>query len=304
MAAKKTAPTRAAKIQEVQATQVLSSVQRLGGLEKVAQSIAKTQVDLQQSLAALSGTLVEKLDELGNVEQAIVLKQAELKQLHEIEATANTLDALQSEIENKRAEWAKEQEATVRGFKEQGDERRKQWAREGEEYAYKTGQDRRAADDAWKAQQAKVSKEQADRLEVFNKQMAEREAAIKAKESEFARLQAFEAGYAEAVKREVAKAEAVVTNSLKKHYETEAKLAAMSSENAAKMAEAATAALKGQLAEKDQTITSLRQDLAKAHADAKEIAQAAVNAQSGRQALEALQRAQENAGAPAAKPGR
>ena len=100
-------------------------------MDAVSGTIASTQVEVQKSLAALSAKLVEQLQVLGNVEEAIALKREELKQLYNIESAAVSLDDLDAKIEAQRDAWMEEQARKQREFAEQQSERNKQWARRG-----------------------------------------------------------------------------------------------------------------------------------------------------------------------------
>ena len=58
---------------------------------------------MQKSLADLSAKLVERfLQRLKNIEEAIQLKQEELKQLYNLEAKEIELDDLKAEIDKQR----------------------------------------------------------------------------------------------------------------------------------------------------------------------------------------------------------
>src|SRR5688500_12807842 len=96
---------RAVQIQE---TEVLNSVKGLN-LDSVSKSITETQVEVQKVLADLSGRVMERLQELQNVEDSIRLRSEEIKRLHDIEVSATTLDDLEAQIKEQRRSWEEEQ---------------------------------------------------------------------------------------------------------------------------------------------------------------------------------------------------
>src|SRR5438445_5066890 len=121
-------------------TEILQSVAGIN-MDTVSGNLASTQVEVQKSLAALSAKLVEQLQVLRNVEEAIALKRDELKQLYDIEAAAIDLDELLAKIQAQREAWDQEQTRKQREFAEMQSDRNKQWARGEEEYQYRLSQE-------------------------------------------------------------------------------------------------------------------------------------------------------------------
>src|SRR5262249_31497658 len=148
------------------------------------------------------------------------LRREELKRLHDIEATASTLDDLQAEIEQTRVRWEEEEAAKKRLVAEQQSERNKQWKREEEDYQYRIQQAHRKQEDAFAASMAQEEKANREKQEQLEKQWAERETELKKREQELAELRLFKENAPEMIKKEVNAAVAVATNSVKKEYET------------------------------------------------------------------------------------
>ena len=101
-------PKKIHKSVELKNDVVLENVKSIT-LDGVSKKIAAVQVDIQQTLAKLSTELTQNLDTLNTVNTAIVLKQEELKNLHDIEATKISLDTLNQDIETTRQVWTEEQ---------------------------------------------------------------------------------------------------------------------------------------------------------------------------------------------------
>src|SRR5262249_37555354 len=133
--------------------EVLDSVKDLS-LDSVTSDITSAQVEVQRTLASVSARLVEQLNVLRGVEDAIKLKREELKQLHKIQATASTMDELEEQIANQRKTWDEEKSAKQREFSEMRSDRNKQWAREEEEYQYRIAQEHKKLTDSFQALQA------------------------------------------------------------------------------------------------------------------------------------------------------
>src|SRR3954447_11793504 len=75
------------RVVEQQETAVLNKVKDMT-FDSVTKELAGVQVELQKTLAELSGTLAEQFQLLEDVQKSIALKHDELRELHQIEATA------------------------------------------------------------------------------------------------------------------------------------------------------------------------------------------------------------------------
>jgi len=285
----------------IRETEVLESVVGLS-LDSVSTTLASTQVEIQKSLADLSAKLVERLQLLKNVEEAIQLKQEELKQLYNLEAKEIELDDLKAEIEKQRETWEEEQARKMREFEEQRLERAKNWRREEEEYKYDRNQQQRKGEDVFKQKMEEQEKANRNKQEQLDKTWCEREAELKKRETEHADLKAKVEGFPEVVKKEVNAAVAVATNSVKKEYETKATLAQKDLEMFQKLAAQETASLKQALEKTNTEVNSLKSQLEQARADVKEISGKALESASGRDAMSAMQKMLEKE--PSSKQGK
>jgi hypothetical protein len=273
----------------IRETEVLEAVTGLS-LDTVSTTLASTQVEVQKSLADLSAKLVERLQLLKNVEEAIQLKQEELKQLYNLEAKEIELDDLKAEIQKQRELWEEEQARKARENEEQRSERQKNWRREEEEYKYQWAQQQRKLEDTFKQKMEDQEKANRNKQEQIEKNWAEREAELKKRENEFAELKAKVEAHPEVVKKEVNAAVAVATNSVKKEYETKATLAQKDLEMFQKLAAQETASLRQALEKAGAEIGSLKSQLDQARADVKEISARALDSASGRDAMAAMQK--------------
>lgn len=288
------ANSRKKVVADTEATKVLDSVQELD-LPTVVNEMGNLQLQVQQSLSTLGAALTSKVQKLGEVDQAIALKEQRLKELFQIEAAAVSLDDLRQEHEQETEEYEKTREATLQSWTEEQTERAKKWKREADDYAYttKTQRDRDLAE--YQAEVAAHRRDEALRLTEFNRTMAEREAAMKARENEVEELRKTVAGIDAKVKTEVTRAEAILSNSLKRQHEHELQLLQKDSATAQTIHTSEIAALKATIAGLQEQVRDLQVQLVAARADAKEVAQEALKSASGRQVADALQGAMSNA---------
>jgi hypothetical protein len=280
---------RAVAIQEAE---VLSSVKGLN-LDTVTRGITDTQVEIQKTLADLSGKLTEQLQQLENIEGAIQLKREELKQLHDIELKAQSLDELEAQIAQTRQSWEMEQATKKRDFAEQQSLRNKDWRREEEEYQYRLSQEHRKLEDSFKELMAQREKENRNKQEDLEKNWNEREVELKKREQELVELRKFKEEYPDLVKKEVNGAVAVATNSVKKEYETQKTIAAKDAETEKRLADQTIASLQQTIVKQQAQIDETRAQLEMARSEVKEIAAKALDSASGRATTEALQRLME-----------
>lgn len=273
----------------IRETEVLQAVSGLN-MDAVSGTIASTQVEVQKSLAALSAKLVEQLQVLGNVEEAITLKREELKQLYNIESAAVSLDDMEAKIEVQREAWKEEQARKQREFAEQQSERSKTWERNDEEYQYRMEQEHKKTEDEFAYRLAQQEKANRDKQEMLEKNWTQREDELKKREKELEDLRTQAAGIPEVVRKAENAAVAVATNSVKKEYETKIVLATKDAETAQKLAAQEVAALRAALEKAHAQLAELKTQLDQAHHDVKEISAKALESASGRSAMEALQK--------------
>jgi DNA repair exonuclease SbcCD ATPase subunit len=285
----------------IRESEVLADVAGLS-MDSVSATLASTQVEVQKSLADLSAKLVDQLQRLKNVEEAIQLKQEELKQLYNIETKEVELDDLQAEIAKQREEWEEEQARKAREHEEQRSERTKQWRREEEEYKYELAMKQRKEEDVFKQKMEDQAKANRNKQEQLEKNWAEREAVLKKSETEFAELKAKVEAMPEAIKKAENAAVAVATNSVKKEYETKATLVQKDLEMFQKLAAQEAGSLKQALEKANAEINSIKAQLDQARADMKEISTKALESASGRDAMSAMQKVMERE--PTSKQGK
>ena len=178
---------------------------------KAAKEDAKAIVEL----GILNDEIVEKYK---NLETAIALQEAELKEYYDIQKEVDSIIALieakrkiiaelDAQYEAAKAEWEKRIADEKAAYAETVENIMKDRKRDAEEYAYKLKRDRQVENDKWQDEKAKREAALSAREEAVKA----REEAMQAKEAEIADLQAkvdgIPAAIAEAVSNATAKAE-------------------------------------------------------------------------------------------------
>jgi len=229
--------------------------------ESVEDQIAALQKTMQSVLVNLSGSFADKVKEYSTVEEAIAIKKAELKEVHEIEAEAFSLAALintKKEISEKFDVEAAEKRAALQAdleeIKSQIAEARASYQkqlveektalaverkREEEEYEYNFNRSKKQREDALNdqlAQQRKNFQDQKDaeqkELDLVREELDEREEEVSAREEKMDELEAavaelpakeaqLKSDIEAAVKAQYSKTAAITENSIKKHYESQ-----------------------------------------------------------------------------------
>jgi len=286
-------PKKIHKSVELKNDVVLENVKSIT-LDGVSKKIAAVQVDIQQTLAKLSTELTQNLDTLNTVNAAIVLKQEELKNLHDIEATKISLDTLNQDIEATRQTWTEEQTRKAKEDDLARRERQLRWTREEEQYKYERDQAHKKLEDDFNARIQEATKQNTLQAEALQRSWEKREADLKSKEQEFTTLRAEVEAFPAKLKAEVQKAESIVGNVMKKDFEMERKLLEANFNNKIQLAEAQVASEKMKTVELEKQVASLKAQLDMAQKDIKEISTKALESASSRETVNSLQKALEN----------
>lgn len=276
------------KIEATEAQAVLDNVKDME-LTKVVSEIGNLQVSLQGTLANLSATITNKIQQVDQLDTAITLKEQRLQELHGIEKEAVSLDEMKAQKEEEARKWEKERDERNAQWDEEEEERAKMWQRAEDDFKYTTEQAHKKVQDDFEAQLSKRNREELLRAEQLQRSWTERENGLKAKEQEFTDLKAQVAGFDAKLKTEVSKAEAVLGNVLKKQYEHEMALLRKDAESEKNLSAAKISAMSDQMENLEKQIHDLQVQLAAARTDAKEVATQALQSASGRQVADALQ---------------
>ncbi|UCF92203.1 MAG: hypothetical protein JSW39_28720 [Desulfobacterales bacterium] len=207
---KKAAELKPAKeLEEKRAKEVVETAKSLS-TEGVVRDINSLKVEIGGVLAQIADKLENEVKKFETIQKGIEIKEQEFQEIYEIEREASTLaalietqnrkraefeselaaqkEALTREIETTRSEWAQEQKRREVQLKESGAEEKKRREREKEEFDYTFQREQQLALDRFEDEKAARAKELRLKQEQTEKELAEREKAVAAKEAELAEL--------------------------------------------------------------------------------------------------------------------
>jgi len=276
-------------------------------VEKVTQSLTKAGLDINKTLNGVKEIFESEISSLETLKEAIVAKEDELSELHDKEVIANSLRDLVLQHNAKKAAFEDEAAATKKSWEKEQVEHeefvtqrdsdfKKRIDREEEEYEFKKAIRIRNDDEAYKL---KVTTRENDRKQTENtltKQWEEREAALKAAEALVAESKDKLDNFDSIVEEEVNKKVHTIGSRMKAEYENKARISALENDSEKKLLQRDNTSLKDQLAAKSEEIATLRDTIAKLNSEVKEVAVAAMEAQSGQKALNAVQQTVQSQG--------
>ncbi len=192
-------------LQKKQAVQAVAKADSLSS-EGVEKAIAALRTEISAVLNTLPDKFSELLNEYHQLSHAADIKKEEIKELYEIDTTAETLAALIESQQNKRREFdeelttrKRELEAEIRATREAWDAERKKHdegvkqleaeekrrrEREREEYEYTFAREKQLAKDRFADEQETLEREIAKK----RRELEERESAMEDRETELAEL--------------------------------------------------------------------------------------------------------------------
>lgn len=215
------------KIEEKKNKEILQVAEALSS-EGVIQEIGNLKLEIGKRLTSISDGLEEEVSKYNQIQKAIEIKDKELKELYEIERTAETFAALieaqnqksrdfelematrkeelERDIITTREEWEKEKKEYGVQIKERDAAELKRREREKEEYGYAFKREQLLARDKFEDEMAETEKEIQLKKENMEKELAEREKAVSEREEEIAGLQNRVAAFPDEIKEAVSKA--------------------------------------------------------------------------------------------------
>lgn len=254
-------------------------------LEFTLENLSKTTLSVNETLATIGKTLVEKYAELESVQDAIKLKKEEMKELH-------GADKILLSISDLEAEKEKAYQDNVRVANELAEGR----AREEQQFQYNLAQKRKQDDDAWAEQLRVRNNQERDRREAFEKDLKVRNELLQAQEKEYqeaiAKLATFDAELEKKVNSEVGKERGILTSK----FEQEKRILAVEHGAQVSGLQKDIEHANKTIASKDTEILTLREQLAKAIQSQTELASKTVEGANDRKSLAEMQAIVTNVG--------
>jgi hypothetical protein len=294
--AKKKAPTtKAAQLNAEQAHQVVEKVRQVRTPD-VLKDLTDLQIAIAQQVSGISAKVQSALTQHEEVNTAVTVQQERLKELFDIEGEALSLDEFRVQCDAARTAWREEEAQHADQIAQRDKDLAVARQREQREYDYQRDQKRRAEEDAYGQQREAIRRQFAQQDEERDRVFKEREAALTAREARCAEIE-------KQLAEVPAKYEAEKTSAMKAQAGAMAKdhghaMELLNARHAADM-QVRDSTIKQQQVLIDghgKTIAELQNQLKDANVKITEVANKALESQSGRQALETLQRDRETAG--------
>jgi len=265
-------------------------------VEAVVVKISNLGLDVSKSLAVLSDQLVQEVNRLATLRDAVTLEQKELERLHKIDVAATAIDQLvqdysrqkeqlEAEVAAQRTTWSEEQKQSEQERKEQEETLKKQRQREAEEYEYRKALERKKAQDKYEEETKLLARANKEKQDALEKSWREREAALKASEEEIQRLRKEAAEFPVRLGQESEGAAAEAVRATEQKFEQRILLLSKDSEAEKRLAELRIKALEENLTRQSAQMTALEKQLEEAKRQVQEIAVKAIEGASGARAL-------------------
>jgi len=215
------------KIEEKKNKEVVEVAEALSS-EGVIKEIGNLKLEIGKRLTHISDGLEEEVGKFNQIQKAIKVKDEELKELYEIERSAETLAALiesqnkkrqefelemtarkeelYREISTTREDWEKEKKIYEAEIKERNAAEAKRQERLKEEYDYTFKREQWLAKDKFEDEKAKLEKEIQLKKEYMEKELTEREEEVTKKEAGLAELQEKVIAFPDEIKEAIDKA--------------------------------------------------------------------------------------------------
>ncbi len=265
-------------------------------VEGTIERISTLRVELSRALSGISEKLVDEVNHLTALREAVELERKEVERLHKIDVATTALDLLAQEYANRQAQleaemaaqqaaWQETATRTERERKEQEDALKKQRQRESDEYEYKRTLERKRAQDKYEEELRQQDKQNQERQEALEKSWAQREAALRESEEEVLRLRKEGADFPARLDREVQKAVTQAAKDARQQAEQQTQLTQKDAESERRMAELRIKTLEELLGRQNLQISDLQTRLDEAKRQVQEIALRAIEGASGAKTL-------------------
>lgn len=276
--------------------------------DKIAQSIAKVSVETAKSLASINEVVQGELTKLATVTEAVEFKEEELVSIHGKEAVLKSLDELkvdfdnqknelETDIENTRSAWDKEQVEHESSVRERDIALTKKRQQEEADYEYQVKNARRENENQWQETVYQRQQQEKRRQQDLTAQWEEREKSISEREADVAKKEDLINSFDERVKSEVGAQVAKAKNAIVAEYKSQTQLSEAETSKKTALLEQKVKSLEAEVEAHKVRVASLEDEISSARSEMNEMAKEALRAKSGQDALAAVQSmTQQNSG--------
>ena len=294
-AAREAADIKAEEVARTRETETRQAVEGVS-VEGVVQRISGLGLEISKALADISEKLVQEVQRLATVRDAVSIEQKELERLHKIDIAAASLDQLvqdharekerlEAEIAAQRAAWEEETRVAERERKEQEEGLKKQRQREIDEYEYKKTLERKKAQDKYDEEVRQQEKANKERQEALEKSWKERETALKVQEQELVKLRKEAEELPARIQAEVKKAAEESAKATEAKFEQQILLLKKDGETEKRLAQLQIKTLDETVVRQTTQIEALQKQIEEAKQQVQDIAVKAIEGASGARAL-------------------
>jgi len=281
-------PTRSRRTSEAENVKILENVKNLK-LEQVLSDYAHAGSHVTAAMSVVNSRITEGIKAAEELDTAIELKQARLKELYQIEEEALNIQEIQMKAEEAQKQADRDRQEREQLQRDSDILRQQKLQRESEEQGYRFQQ----AEARWNADFA-ARKQETERLERLRtddltRDWTEREEALKEQETEVAELRTQVAGFEAQLAAARTEAAQEATESTTRNFEHQLDLMKRENAGAERLRQAEKTAEGQTIASLQNQIAALREELTAANLQVQATTRAALESASGRAALEATQ---------------
>jgi uncharacterized lipoprotein YmbA len=298
------------RIEEKEQKEVVKVAESLSS-EGVVQEIGNLKLEIGKRLTHISDRLEEDVSKFKKVQRAIELKEQEVKELYEIERSAETLAALieaqnqkrrefeaemvdrkeelNREIQAIREEWEKEKKEHEAEIKERDAAEVKSREREKEEYGYAFKREQQLTKDQFEDEKTKIERDIQSKKEQMEKELAEREKAIGEREEELNELRSKVAAFPKETEEAINRAVKQTTERIMLEAKNREELVGKEFDGERNVLTTRIESFERTVKEQSGQIASLSQQLERAYQKVQDIAVKSVEGTSNLKSLTSLQ---------------
>jgi len=298
------------RIEEKKKREVVEVAEALSS-EGVVKEIGNLKLEIGKMLTHISDGLEEEVSKFNQIKKAIEIKDEEVKELYEIERSAETLAALieaqnqkrqefesemdarkqelTQEIQAMREDWGKEKKRHEAEIKERDAAEAKRREREKEEYGYSFKREQQLAKNKFEDEKAKMEKEIQLKKEQMEKELTEREKAVAEREEELGELQKKVIAFPKEMENAVNKAVKEATEKITLEAKNKAELIRKEFDGERNVLTTRIESLEKTVKEQSVQISNLSEQLEKAYQKVQDIAIKSVEGSSNLKSLSSLQ---------------
>lgn len=289
------------KVQKHDDAAILAAVADLTA-DAVTGQVSQFRNSVLETAALLETGLQNQRAQFEKLTTAIALMEERLKELGVIEGEAVTIDEIRQRRIDEQEQHTKEMDKQRQQYDELMAELQQQFERRGAEIDYAVSLKQARAEDALQAMIAENKRNESIRQQDLQRSWSEREAALAEREDELAQLRDKVDGFDALLEAKVAEAVAKAVRDTEREHQHGLTMTQQRAASEVALLQQKLEAAEQDLRDVRGIVEAQRQEVIALRNDNKEVTKAALEAQSGQQALRAVQ--QQNSGVGEAKRAR